>query len=100
MFAETGNASDRVAAVACAAFLDDSLGAALSARFVRLGKGWEDRIFSGGTAPLGTFSAKIRLGYALALFRPSTQKDLDLIRTIRNAFAHTASPVFFSDAES
>ena len=99
LFAETQHTSDRVAAVACAAFVDDMLGVALSARFVRLGKEWEDRIFTGPSAPLATFSSKIRLGFALGLYGPLTCADLDLIRNIRNAFAHTADPIKFVDPE-
>jgi hypothetical protein len=96
MFIEMGSVSDRVAAVCCLAFLDDSLGAALAARFVRLGREWEDRIFGGANGPLSTFSAKIRLGYALAILGPATYKDLDIMRSVRNDFAHTAGPISFT----
>jgi hypothetical protein len=95
LFSETAHASDRVAAIACAAFLDGVLLTALAARFIHMGKRWEDRIFSGATAPLSSFSAKMRLGYALALYGPITYRDLDIIRSIRNGFAHTAAPVTF-----
>jgi hypothetical protein len=99
LFAEMAHVSDRVAAIACAAFLDGALMTALAARFVRMGKEWRDRIFSGAAAPLGTFSGKIRLGYALALYGPLTYRDLEIIRQIRNDFAHTAAPLTFDDPE-
>jgi hypothetical protein len=99
LFAEMRHASDRVAAVSCAAYLDDTLGWALSARFVVLGKRWEGRLFSGSDAPLGTLSAKVRLGYALALYGPITCADLGLIREIRNDFAHTAKPLSFAKSD-
>jgi mannitol operon repressor len=99
MFREITSATDRVAAVACAAFLDDTLGAALAAHFVRLTKKWEDRIFSGATAPLGTFSAKTRIGYVLGLYGPLTCDDLETIRSIRNDFAHQAGPISFDEPE-
>ena len=98
LFMEMRHASDRVAAISCVAYLDDTLGWALSARFVARGKQWEARVFSGPDAPLGTLSAKIRLGYALGLYGPMTCADLDLIRAIRNDFAHTALPLSFADA--
>jgi DNA-binding MltR family transcriptional regulator len=97
MFAEMQNVNDRVAAVSCTAFLDDSIGAALAAHFVRLGKQWQDLIFSGPTAPLSTFAGKIRVGYALGLYGSATCKDLDIMRSIRNDFAHTAGPLSFTD---
>jgi len=97
LFKEIQHATDRVAAISAAAFLDDSLGAALSARFVRLGKEWEDRVFSRQGAPLGTLSAKITMGFALGLYGPQTRADLNTIRSVRNDFAHTADPISFAD---
>jgi DNA-binding MltR family transcriptional regulator len=47
--------------------------------------------------PFGTFSAKIHGAYALKLIGPKTRHDLDLIREIRNAFAHSRRPLRFSD---
>ena len=38
--------------------------------------------------PLGNFSNKINLGYCLGLIDKLIKKDLDLIRKIRNKFAH------------
>jgi hypothetical protein len=77
LFEEMQNANDRVAAVSSAAWVDDTLAAALSTRFVKMGKTWTDRVFDGAGAPLGTFSAKIVIGYALGLFGPLTRTDLD-----------------------
>lgn len=39
--------------------------------------------------PLGTFSSKILVAYAFNLFGPDTRHDLDLIRILRNEFAHS-----------
>jgi DNA-binding MltR family transcriptional regulator len=99
LFQEMRNASDRVAAIACAAVLDDTLGTIISDRFIRLGKEWEDRIFTNQGAPLGTFHAKIIIGYAMGLIGPVARADLHLIRTIRNDFAHSGNPVRFDDPE-
>ncbi|MFB3306805.1 MltR family transcriptional regulator, partial [Pseudomonas sp. AMR01] len=38
--------------------------------------------------PLGTFSGKITMVYCLGLMEKKVKKDLDLIRKIRNKFAH------------
>jgi hypothetical protein len=99
LFNEMQNTSDRVAAVSCAAWVDDTLSAALATQFVKMGKTWVDRIFDGPTAPLGTLSAKIVIGYALGLFGPLTRADLEIIRAVRNDFAHTAGPILFTDPE-
>lgn len=95
VFTETLHVSDRVAAISCAALLDDTLGAAIAARFIKMGKDWEDRIFIDHNAPLGTFASKIVVGYAMGLFGPLTRANLDRIRSIRNDFAHSAAPVSF-----
>lgn len=49
--------------------------------------------------PLGTFSAKIMMAYALELFGSKTNHDLLLIRTIRNEFAHCQLPLRFDVPE-
>lgn len=40
------------------------------------------------SSPLGTFSAKIKMGLAIGLFGLKTYSDLEIIREIRNIFAH------------
>ena len=39
--------------------------------------------------PLQTFYSKIVLGYAFKIYDEKVVKDLNIIRTIRNAFAHS-----------
>jgi hypothetical protein len=46
--------------------------------------------------PVGTFSAKIIMAFALGIFGASTKHDLDLIRLMRNQFAHCRKPLKFS----
>ena len=45
--------------------------------------------------PLSTFSAKIKLAYALGFIRKQTFEDLEAVRRIRNDFAHSADDVDF-----
>lgn len=52
-----------------------------------------------GDAPLSTFSAKTRLGYALGLYNKLVRDDLDTIREIRNAFAHATTNITFATDE-
>jgi hypothetical protein len=45
--------------------------------------------------PSGTFGNRIILAHALGIFGAQTRQNLDIIRTIRNAFAHAERPIRF-----
>lgn len=49
----------------------------------------------GTMKPLGSFAAKIRAAQAVRVIGPETRTNLDVIRTIRNAFAHAMIPLSF-----
>jgi DNA-binding MltR family transcriptional regulator len=51
-------------------------------------------LFEGGNAPLGTFSARAKLAYTLGLISAEELHDIDLIRKIRNDFAHDMKASF------
>ena len=53
-----------------------------------------DDIF-GFEAPLGTFSAKIKIAYAFGMIDKKIRDDCDRIRVLRNAFAHSRVPINF-----
>ena len=53
-----------------------------------------DKLF-GIYEPLGTFKAKIDIAHALGLYDLKTRKGLDLVRKIRNEFAHSSEPIQF-----
>jgi hypothetical protein len=48
---------------------------------------------------VGSFSSKIVVAYALKLIGPTTRSDLDLIRFLRNTFAHSRIPFDFDTPE-
>jgi DNA-binding MltR family transcriptional regulator len=52
-----------------------------------------------GYAPFSTFSAKIQASYALGLISERLYKVLDLIRKLRNDFAHEKAAVSFQSAK-
>jgi hypothetical protein len=54
-----------------------------------------ERLFD-HNGPLATFSNKILVGYALGLFGSIFRHDLDLIRELRNGFAHARHPMTLS----
>lgn len=49
--------------------------------------------------PLGTFSDKIIMAYGMGIFGKKTRHDLDLIRHLRNGFAHCRLPLRFNTPE-
>lgn len=94
------NEADRVAAIVAASFLERAIKDAIVSRLKRqdeetLGKLFEDS----RSGPLATFDAKIRMAYALGIFGPITKHDFDLIRRIRNTFAHSITDVSFDADE-
>lgn len=88
--------TDRGAAMVGAALLDQKLGETLRSFFVA-GKGATE-LLDGGSAVLGTFSARIKLAHALGLIDDFEQSECNLIRKIRNEFAHGIHGVGYADA--
>jgi hypothetical protein len=84
--AEIESGSDRAAAIVAAACVEDQLGGALQAGMERDESVLREVFRSSG--PLGSFSAKISLGYLLGLYEKDMKKELDTIKEIRNLFAH------------
>jgi Mannitol repressor len=75
--------SDRACAVLGAALLD----ARLENLYNRRLQCYKDELLS-SSGPIGAFSARIRIARALAWISTDVQYDLDVIRSIRNEFAH------------
>jgi len=48
---------------------------------------------------MGSFANKIIMGQAIGLYGQQTRRNLDIIRAIRNAFAHAKRPISFGDDE-
>jgi pimeloyl-ACP methyl ester carboxylesterase len=78
-----GAESDRACGVLGAALLDAKLELLFRRR---LGPNGERLL--GKSAPLGSFSSRIRLAYALGWISDDAHADLDTVRDIRNDFAH------------
>ena len=78
--------SDRGCVLLAAAYLDKSLSDLLYVSLVE-NKNIEKDLFD-GTAPLATFSSRIKLAYYLGLISEACRRDLDTIRRIRNDFGH------------
>ncbi|MBB2818392.1 UNVERIFIED_ORG: DNA-binding MltR family transcriptional regulator [Rhizobium esperanzae] len=81
--------------LALAAFAEEALGDLINA-FLIPGDPAK-QLLEGFNAPLGTFSARIKMAYSLGLVTKGQYADLDRLRRIRNDFAHTWEPISFSD---
>jgi mannitol operon repressor len=78
--------TERGAALAAAAFIDDLLQRTLSAFL--LDTETASDLLVGFNAPLGTLSARIAGAHAMGLISEDERRECDLIRKVRNEFAH------------
>lgn len=81
------NAESPRGAVLTAASILDALLEGLLRAFLAPNPG-SKKLLDGFNAPFGTFSSKIAAAHALGLIPSSDFQDLELIRKIRNEFAH------------
>jgi DNA-binding MltR family transcriptional regulator len=86
--------SDRGCALFAAAYLDTALSDLLYCSFVE-SKKIEVELFE-GTAPLSSFSSRIKLAFYLGRISAECRADLDTIRKIRNDFAHNIALISFN----
>jgi len=87
--------SDRGAVLVGVAYLDDLLIRLFKAK-MRLTKTLSKDLFD-SSGPLSTLSSRIKVAYCLGWIGPETFRDLDLLRKIRNDFAHLHKPITFED---
>jgi hypothetical protein len=93
-------ASDYPVAIMGAAIVERALETAILASFVPLTPDQHKRLFSfPANGPLADFDARIRVARALGLLGPKIESDLDIIRNVRNAFAHCPSLLGFDQDE-
>lgn len=90
--------TDRGVALIAAAVLDELLEMLLTARLLEVGRDHHDALFGRGK-PLDSFSAKIELGFQLGIYTNATRTQLEMIRAVRNKFAHSIEPLTFSNPE-
>jgi hypothetical protein len=85
--AEFHDGSDRVAAIMGAGLVENNLRKIIHSA---LPNSTEKRaLFEDEGAPFGTFKRKIVAGRAMNLFSERVAKDMDVIRDVRNQFAHS-----------
>ncbi len=86
----------RTVTIMGASYLEYGLEQLLRTHFRDLNKDDSKNIFDGGNAVLATFSAKIRIAYAMSLIEGAVYRDLLLIKDIRNVFAHSLHNIDFT----
>lgn len=91
-----GRESDRGCALVGAAYLDEEITRLLRVRMVAHNGNIAALLDQG--RPLSAFSAKIRTAYAMGLIPDDVFHDINIIRAIRNKFAHLHGPLSFNDA--
>lgn len=101
LFADLERESDRSAVVIMASVLEDGLKLAIAKRMNmrKLADIKElDDIF-GFDRPMGSFSDKIKVAYAFHVIEKQTHDQLNIIRELRNACAHSQYPISFATPE-
>lgn len=93
---EFQNETDRAAAILGVAYLEDVLSQLFKKIFINNEKFIEENVLGDSrNVVLDTFSKKIATSYALGLLREKEYKDLEIIRRIRNKFAHSMKHLSF-----
>jgi hypothetical protein len=95
MWFEIRSETDRGAAILAAAYLDDRLREAISARFYNRGRTAAELL--GPNGYLGQYAAKCKIAYCLGLYGKTILSDLTIIGKIRNLFAHSKQLLQFTD---
>lgn len=80
--------SHRAAIIIGGTMIEDALEAALLLKMRQLTNEERKRLF-GPEAPIGSFSSKTRLAYAFEIIDSATRDEVEVIRIMRNACAHS-----------
>jgi hypothetical protein len=97
IFREIESASDRVTAIVAAAFIEERLRDAISARLLRDPKGLKNLFDPDGA--LGNYETRVKMGYMLGIYVKETRDNLEAIGKIRNRFAHRTHITDFNHKE-
>lgn len=74
--------------ISAAAIVDSELEESIKLALRAMSKTQYAELF-GPMAPLGSFASKIRIAYALNIITRDIYRDLEALRKLRNAFAHS-----------
>ena len=95
-FVRLGEDGDRSLAILAATMVERGLQSAIIQRMVKLTNTEYDQLFD-GAGPLSSFSSKIKIAHSIGVISKFAKIDLDLIREIRNIFAHSIVHIDFNE---
>lgn len=87
LIAEFNAGSDRSAVIVTSAIIEELLRTILKRRLIPCPNA-KDPLFDGPTAPFSNFASKIDAAYRLGMIDNHMCRDLHILRSIRNEFAH------------
>ncbi|MCC5989353.1 MAG: hypothetical protein JJT95_16895 [Pararhodobacter sp.] len=87
--------TDRGLPLVAAALIDELLSDTLRSFFIE--NSTHEKLLNGATAPIGTMSARVNLCHALGLIDDYEKSEAELIRKVRNRFAHARHGLSFGD---
>jgi DNA-binding MltR family transcriptional regulator len=90
---------DRAVALVGVALVEHFLERAIEARLKERLVGDEAKHLFSERGPGGSLENKIFMAYMLSIVGPKTRRDLDLLRRIRNEFAHNMNEIDFDTPE-
>lgn len=99
VFAGLKSESDRSLVVIAGSLVEDTLGDLLKSKMRPPANSKERGSLWGAQGLLGTFSAKTRLAFALRMIDEKERDQLDILREMRNACAHSQMPIDFDTPE-
>lgn len=91
--------SERASVIVGSALLDETLRQIITNFLIqdKTSKKKHDKELFEGYGPLATFSARIKIAFRLGLISENEKRNLDLIRKMRNDFAHKIDDLSFDD---
>jgi hypothetical protein len=95
---ELTSKNDRLLAILAGTAIEQALKGVLKKQMPSLSGSLEKSIF-GFKGPVGSLSGKADMAAALGLISPNVHRNVDYIREIRNAFAHSLYPLRFTKPE-
>lgn len=93
--------TDRAAAIIAGAFVERRLTNTIKNRIRRRSESEQKALADlfRESGPLGSFHARIDLGFVMGVYPEEVWKDLHTIKLIRNEFAHRTAPLEFNTPE-
>ena len=92
--------ADHTIALIGASVVEKALEIAILAYLIPVTEDERKRMFSYDyQGPLADLAARIKIGYALGIFGRKTRSDLEHVRAVRNAFAHSIRLIGFNTPE-